>query len=325
VTPYIDTDDGSLTVHVVATAAVSQCPFGEYPLFVRFSLRSIEKASPTSQPSISVQPSNFPTSTYSPTTSHVPTMTLQPTVIVASHSTSRNSVMGLNDVSIIILLCAMCVSPFIVYEAFKMFKSRQPRFNKHHYKLKAMKLRESPKKKNDISARRVVKTRESKSSKRVKGANRKVEGRSRNDVMDLDMEEGDAAFEHTPLKGTGNHHREEEDSDLSPLAQYLNTTVSPIKHAWAAPAEEEEEEQGCTNDRRSGGTFYDEKGDSSDEDDSFDYDEDSLNIQVRLRFGESVSRLKDSVISGARYESTEEFNCAGISNSDDEPFMGHKL
>jgi hypothetical protein len=82
-----------------------------------------------------------------------------------------------------------------------------------------------------------------------------------------------------------------------------------------------------TEEKRKSPVPYDEKGDSSDEEDSFDYDD--VNVQVRLRYGESMPRLDETrmgtTTSSLAHGDTPVFDDIGIEDFDEEPFMGHRL
>ena len=347
VTSYIDS--GYLTVDVIGTAAVNQCPLGEYALYVRYSLRHVERSFPTSDPTISAPPSSSPSLSYSPTISHMPTVSPGPTILQVSSMESGSDSGLMSQVGALIILGIVCVSSCIIYLSIRLWKHRSLNLCiGYQHILKKLNLSESAtkrrKRKGDISGgakqdrkkdRQSTRKRE-KSSKKTKARISSPlprETRSKDNVvelnmdmdmdMEIDLEDGSNACEHTPLKANSCSDGSDSDSDYEgegTLVRHLSTTVSPIRHAWTVDSLPSEE-------KRKSPVPYDEKGDSSDEEDSFDYD--NVNVQVRLRYGESMPRLDETrmgtTTSSLAHGDTPVFDDIGIEDFDEEPFMGHRL
>ena len=314
VTQYIDST-GTLKVRVVTTSSVDQCPFQGFALYVRYSLRSIEKALPTAQPSLSLNPSHMPTFTFRPTSSFAPTMSIQPTTAVVASESSDLNELGFTQLEVVYALIAIAVVLIFSVVVGNIYKTHIENSKKNMYKMKRMKMRPaSPSTKLDRDkARRHENTAKAKypSKAKKKTFNNVDNDRSRTKVVEFDLEdEGEGlASEDTPLKS--NSHNDASSPTL-PKPSYFDITTSPIRQAWTEDTEEYGEEPTHA--------YYDEKAGNSEEEDSFDYDEDSLNVRVKLKFGSSVS-----VLQRTSCNDTDEFTSIGISDATEEPFMGHRL
>lgn len=109
---------------VVGTGSVNQCPYNGFPLFVRCTLRSVEKSFPTGQPSLSLQPTSDPRTPLCMPPSDTP--------------------LGLTRTEAILLFCGVCATALAVGALVMLHRLRKKDVGMNLYKLKPMKLRGPP-------------------------------------------------------------------------------------------------------------------------------------------------------------------------------------